>query len=81
MVVIADGLQAALLREGCYPGEEEMEDWVFGEGTNSALLTFQAVIRCSVDSPKHAGKSWSAPPLSLPFCLGFGECVSSNFQT
>jgi antiviral helicase SKI2 len=36
-------LQAALLREGCYPGEEEMEDWVFGDGTNSALLTFQAI--------------------------------------
>lgn len=24
-----------------------MEDWVFGDGTHSALLTFQAVIRCS----------------------------------
>ena len=35
-------LQAGLLRAGFYPGEEEMEDWVFGGGTQSALLTFQA---------------------------------------
>lgn len=34
-------LQAGLLREGCYPGEEEMEDWIFGDQTFSALLTFQ----------------------------------------
>ncbi len=34
--------QAALLRAGYYPSEEEMEDWVFGGGTQSALLTFQA---------------------------------------
>jgi hypothetical protein len=37
-----ENLQACLLREGYYPGEEEMEDWVFGDGTQSALLTFQA---------------------------------------
>ena len=35
-------LQAGLLRAGYYPGDDEMEDWVFGGGTQSALLTFQA---------------------------------------
>ena len=35
-------LQAGLLRAGYFPGDEEMEDWVFGGGTQSALLTFQA---------------------------------------
>lgn len=34
-------LHAALLREGYYPGEEEMEEWVFGDSTHSAMLTFQ----------------------------------------
>ena len=43
---ICFGVQAALLREGCYPGEEEMEDWLFGDGTYSALLTFQASCCC-----------------------------------
>jgi len=36
-------LQAALLREGLYCGEEEMEEWYFGEHTRTALLTFQAM--------------------------------------
>lgn len=36
-------LQAGLLREGCYPGEEEMEDWIFGDQTQSALMTFQVI--------------------------------------
>ncbi|KAK9815597.1 hypothetical protein WJX72_006548 [[Myrmecia] bisecta] len=35
-------LHAALLERGFFPGEEEMEDWVFGSQTHSALLTFQA---------------------------------------
>eukprot|EP01024_Parvocaulis_polyphysoides_P044370 TRINITY_DN4086_c0_g1_i7.p1 TRINITY_DN4086_c0_g1~~TRINITY_DN4086_c0_g1_i7.p1 ORF type:complete len:633 (+),score=134.51 TRINITY_DN4086_c0_g1_i7:104-1900(+) len=35
-------LQAGLLTAGFYCGEEEMEDWYFGEQTQSALLTFQA---------------------------------------
>lgn len=36
-------LQAALLEGGCYPGEEELELWLFGDSTQSALLTFQAM--------------------------------------
>eukprot|EP01024_Parvocaulis_polyphysoides_P042079 TRINITY_DN3855_c0_g1_i1.p1 TRINITY_DN3855_c0_g1~~TRINITY_DN3855_c0_g1_i1.p1 ORF type:complete len:625 (-),score=149.81 TRINITY_DN3855_c0_g1_i1:540-2414(-) len=35
-------LQAALLSKGYYCGEDEMEDWFFGEQTQTALLTFQA---------------------------------------
>lgn len=34
-------LQSALLSRGYYCGEEEMEDWFFGEQTQSAVLTFQ----------------------------------------
>jgi len=36
-------LQAALLREGLYCGEEEMEEWYFGHHTETALLTWQAM--------------------------------------
>jgi len=35
-------LQAALLREGLYCGEEEMEEWYFGHHTQEALMTYQA---------------------------------------
>eukprot|EP01025_Chloroclados_australasicus_P011982 TRINITY_DN1541_c0_g2_i3.p2 TRINITY_DN1541_c0_g2~~TRINITY_DN1541_c0_g2_i3.p2 ORF type:complete len:641 (-),score=117.30 TRINITY_DN1541_c0_g2_i3:455-2377(-) len=35
-------LQAALLEKGYYCGEDEMEDWYFGDQTQNALLTFQA---------------------------------------
>ena len=38
-------LHTALDAAGYYPGEEEMEAWLFGEGTLSALLTFQ-VLSC-----------------------------------
>ena len=34
-------LHAGLVREGYYAGEEEMEEWIFGDGTQSALLTYQ----------------------------------------
>ena len=34
-------LQAGLVREGYYAGDDEMEEWIFGEGTQSALVTFQ----------------------------------------
>ena len=33
-------LHAGLVRAGYYAGEDEMEEWIFGEGTQSALLTF-----------------------------------------
>jgi Putative peptidoglycan binding domain len=36
-------LQAALLKEGCYCGEMDEEDFYFGPGTQNALLTFQAI--------------------------------------
>ena len=35
-------LHAALEEHGYHPGDEEVEAWVFGEQTLSALLTFQA---------------------------------------
>ena len=35
-------LHAALDEQGYHPGDEEVEAWVFGEQTLSALLTFQA---------------------------------------
>ena len=35
-------LHAALEEHGYYPGDEEIEAWIFGEQTLSALLTFQA---------------------------------------
>ena len=35
-------LHSALDEHGYYPGDEEVEAWVFGEQTLSALLTFQA---------------------------------------
>lgn len=36
-------LQAALLKEGCYCGEMDEEDFIFGSGTTNAILTFQAM--------------------------------------
>lgn len=35
-------LHAGLVKEGFCAGEDEMEEWIFGDGTQSALLTFQA---------------------------------------
>ncbi|GBF92273.1 hypothetical protein Rsub_05356 [Raphidocelis subcapitata] len=35
-------LHSALEAVGCYPPEEEQEDFLFGEGTAAALLSFQA---------------------------------------
>jgi peptidoglycan hydrolase-like protein with peptidoglycan-binding domain len=35
-------LHVALVDEGYYPGDEDIEDFFFGESTQSALLTFQA---------------------------------------
>ncbi|CAD7697774.1 unnamed protein product [Ostreobium quekettii] len=35
-------LQQGLARAGYFPGDDDMEDYVFGEGTLSALLTYQA---------------------------------------
>ena len=34
-------LQAALIQKGYHCGEEESEDFVFGHGTESAVMTFQ----------------------------------------
>jgi peptidoglycan hydrolase-like protein with peptidoglycan-binding domain len=36
-------LQVALMKAGCYPADEEVEDFIFADGTHSALLTFQAL--------------------------------------
>ena len=36
-------LQAALLKEGCYCGEMDEEDFFFGSGTTNAILSFQAM--------------------------------------
>ena len=35
-------LQSGLMNEGYYCGEEEMEDFIFESGTESAVLAFQA---------------------------------------
>ena len=35
-------LHKALDAASCYPNGEEVEDWVFGESTLSAVLSFQA---------------------------------------
>lgn len=35
------GMQAGLIKEGYYCGEDEADLWVFGDQTHSALLTFQ----------------------------------------
>eukprot|EP00879_Flechtneria_rotunda_P022601 GHRR01023867.1.p1 GENE.GHRR01023867.1~~GHRR01023867.1.p1 ORF type:complete len:646 (+),score=252.77 GHRR01023867.1:133-1938(+) len=35
-------LHNALMAAGFYPSEEEVENWMFGDGTLTALLTFQA---------------------------------------
>lgn len=54
-------LHTALHSKGYHPGDEEMEVWLFGEQTLSALLTFQVMlphqyllniadIRCSLPS-------------------------------
>ncbi len=34
-------LHSALSSQGYFPGDEEMEAWLFGDQTQSALLTFQ----------------------------------------
>lgn len=37
------------MKAGCYPADEEVEDFIFADGTSSALLTFQvqlASINC-----------------------------------
>lgn len=36
-------LQAALLKEGCYCGEMDEDDFFFGSGTQNAVLTFQSI--------------------------------------
>ncbi|GFR47646.1 hypothetical protein Agub_g9389 [Astrephomene gubernaculifera] len=38
-------LHAALEQRGFYPGEEDMENWFFGETTQAAVLAFQASVR------------------------------------
>jgi hypothetical protein len=35
-------LHGGLMAAGFYPSDEEVENWVFGEGTQGALLMFQA---------------------------------------
>jgi hypothetical protein len=35
-------LHSGLMAAGFYPSDEEVENWVFGEGTQGALLMFQA---------------------------------------
>lgn len=35
-------LHDGLLASGFYPNDDEIENWLFAEGTQSALLTFQA---------------------------------------
>ncbi len=42
-------LQSGLMDQGYYCGEEEMEDFVFADGTQSAVLAFQVMSCC--DSP------------------------------
>lgn len=37
-----DKLHKGLTRAGFYPGDDDIEYWFFGEGTMSAVLTFQA---------------------------------------
>lgn len=34
-------LHAGLVKEGFSAGDDEMDEWIFGDGTQSALLTFQ----------------------------------------
>lgn len=48
-------LQSGLMDQGYYCGEEEMEDFVFSEGTQSAVLAFQVlVLFCSYQQPFQA---------------------------
>jgi hypothetical protein len=35
-------LHVALMAGGFYPSDDELDNWMFAEGTQSALLTFQA---------------------------------------
>lgn len=44
-------LQAGLMAEGYYCGEEEMEDFIFETGTESAVLAFQVGVICQL--PPH----------------------------
>lgn len=44
-------LHAALDEHGYHPGDEEVEAWVFGEQTLSALLTFQAGYLMQLSTP------------------------------
>ena len=36
-----EGASCLALQASLYPGEEDMENWLFGESTMSALLTYQ----------------------------------------
>ena len=47
-------LQTGLLNHGFNVDDEEVEDWIFGEGTESALLTFQVKASSSVLSSSHS---------------------------
>ena len=49
-------LHSALSSKGYFPGDEEMESWLFGDQTQSALLTFQVLLSfslccCTAHSP------------------------------
>ena len=35
------------MKAGCYPADEEVEDFIFADGTHSALLTFQVQMMAS----------------------------------
>lgn len=41
-------LHSALSSKGYFPGDEEMESWLFGDQTQSALLTFQVSLSYSI---------------------------------
>ena len=52
-------LQAGLMAEGYYCGEEEMEDFIFESGTESAVLAFQVRKNCHLSC-------CLSPPLQTP---------------
>ena len=69
-------LQAALLRAGYYPGEEDCEDYIFGDSTHSALVTFQASFVVAILDMYHRGSLASIPKMSPSIASSYSATLS-----
>ena len=70
-------LQSGLMAEGYYCGEEEMEDFVFGSGTESAVLSFQVKSQLSflLKLPLAANLLILPPRITCVFSLICMSCL------